>query len=245
MAEQVPIRVEIFESALKRLQRTKGASASFAALARKMKVPAADVREWRRLGKVPAEKVDALATTLNVSVERLVRTSDGTIPAAHSALLPRQVGHNLVAMARALRSYTRFLGTQRTHDGYAHHEIVHHGGEASFYGTLVLETVEAEQEWLFSVWFGLRMDYGIVRLSRDGSVTLEPILQEQTPMSCQGFASLTDEDITVVPVRTWFGRPRCDFVIHSEKPFSLRCVREPVEIPGVVTFLKNVLQKDE
>ena len=245
MSTRVPIRVEIFESALKRLQRGKNGGASFATLARSMKVPAAHLRTWRREAEVPEGKLEALASALDVSVERLVRTPDGRIPAAHSALLPRQVGHNLLAVARVLHSYTRFLGAQRTHPSYAHHEIVHHSGDAAFYGTLVLETVEAEQEWLFSVWFGLRMDYGLVRLDRDGTVTLEPILQEQEPSSRTGFASLADDDIAMVPVRTWFGRPRCDYVVHSEKPFSLRFVREPMEIPGTVTFLKNVLQKDE
>lgn len=239
MAERISIRVDIFERAFKRYQKKPGAS--FARLAREMRVPAAQLREWRRLGEVPADKLHALASVLGIEPALLIRSQDGAITQSSVSRL----GHNLLAVARTFRSYTRFLGTSRVHPGYEHHALVHHPGDDSFYGTFFLETTEAEQEWLFSVWFGLRMDYGYVRLQPGGQVRLEPILQEQPSADCAGFAAENDDGSAIVSVRTWFGRPACDFVIQSRQPFSLRWTRQAIEVPGAVTFIRNPFQKDE
>ncbi len=241
--ERVPIRIEIFESAFKRYSRKAGTS--FGTLAKEMKVPVARLREWRRTGLVPEDKLPVLAGALGIAPERLMRSQDGRLQPAAGVLLPRAIGHNILTVARTFRSYTRFLGAQRRHPDYRHQEIIHHPGDEAFYATFFLETSAEKQEWLFSVWFGLRMDYGTVRLQPNGDTVLDPIMQEQEPQTLRGLAALNDEGNIVVPVRTWFGRPRCDFVIHSDHPFTVRYTREPVHVPGSVTFVKNAFQKDE
>lgn len=245
-APLVPIRVDIFERAFKRYSKSPGAS--FTTLAKKMKVPAAQLREWRRVGAAPADKIDVLAAALGVKPQKLVRTPDGAIAPdaeSQSALLPGTVGHNLLTAARTLRSYTKFLGYHRNHPDYPAMESVHHPGRDHFYATLFLESSAARQEWLFSIWFGLRADYGIVRLTGDGEVHAEPILQEQHPDDCLGFAAETEDGKRIAAVRTWFGRAACDFIIQSDKPFALRWTKEPVVIPGAVTFVKNPYRRDE
>lgn len=242
----VPIRVDIFERAFKRFAKAPGAS--FSVLAKKMKVPVTQLREWRRKAAVPADKLDVLAAALGVKPQQLVRTPDGAIPpdaAVQSALMPGKVGHNLLTVARTFRSYTKFLGYQRNHPDYPHGQSVYHPGREAFYGTFFVESSASKQAWLFSVWFGLRMDYGYVRLTSDGDVVAEPILQEQAPDTCLGFAAETEDGKHIVAVRTWFGRPACDFVVQSDKPFALRWTKEPVAVPGSVTFVKNPFQRDE
>lgn len=246
MADRVPIRIEIFERAFKRYQKTPGAS--FTSLAKKMKVPAANLREWRRIGEVPVEKLTVLADALEVEPNRLMRSPDGGLPGGEPIAKdgrPRRVGHNLLTVARTMRSYTKFLGYHRAHPQFAFNQSVHHPGKDSFYGTLFVEADASRQEFLFSVWFGLRMDYGYVRLTGDMEVQLEPILQEQDPSTCIGFASETEDGRAIISVRTWFGRPSCDFVVQSDKEFSLRWTKDSIQIPGSVTFLKNPFQKDE
>lgn len=245
MIELIPIRVDIFERAFKRYQKSPGAS--FTALAKAMKVPAAHLREWRHLGEIPADKLLVLANALGVTPQQLASSPDGEIGSgdAASALRPTKVGHNLLTVARTFHSYTKFLGYHRIHPQYEHSQVIHHPGKEAYYGTFFLESSVAKQEFLFSVWFGLRMDYGSVRLTRDHEVHLEPILQEQDPESCLGFASENEDGNLILSVRTWFGRPSCDFVVQSAKPFGMRWTKEPIAIPGSVTFLKNPFQKDE
>ncbi len=245
MTELIPIRVDIFERAFKRYQKSPGAS--FTALAKAIKVPAAHLREWRHRGEIPADKLLVLANVLGVPPHQLVSSPDGEIDPGEpdSALRPAKVGHNLLTVARTFRSYTKFLGYHRIHPQYEHSQAIHHPCREAYYGTFFLESSVPRQEWLFSVWFGLRMDYGNVRLTRDNEVELEPILQEQDPASCLGFASENEDGKVILSVRTWFGRPSCDFVVQSTRPFGMRWTKEPFAIPGSVTFLKNPFQKDE
>jgi hypothetical protein len=239
----IPIRVDIFERAFKTYKKKPGSS--FVSLAREMKVSVTHLREWRRRGEVPSDKLPVLAKALGVEAERLARLVEGATPSATLALSPARVGQNLLTIARTFRSYTRFLGAHRQHPGYAHHRVFHHPGDSAFYATFFLEASHPDQEWLFSVWFGLRMDYGTVRLNRRGDVMLEPILQDQELNASTGFAAENDEGTVIVAVRTWFGRPSCDFVVHSEKPFEVRVVKDAIDVPGVVTFVKNPFQRDE
>jgi hypothetical protein len=245
MVETVPIRADIFERAFKRYQKSPGAS--FNSLAKKIRVPAAQLREWRRNEAVPADKLEALADALGLKPQRLMRTPDGVIldDAVAEPLLPGQLGHNLLTVARTMRSYTRFLGYHRIRPDLAHSQSISHAGRDAFYATLFIEASAPRQAFIFSVWFGLRMDYGEVRVNADGEVELEPILQEQDPSTRLGFASETEEGKRILSVRTWFGRARCDYILQSDKPFQLRWTREPVAIPGAVTFVKNPFQKDE
>jgi hypothetical protein len=246
VASLVPIRIDIFERAFKRYQKAPGAS--FGTLAKKMRVPVAQLREWRRTGQIPFDKLELLAAALNTPSHKLVRTPDGELlpeTEASSAILPNTVGHNVLTVARTLRSYTKFLGYQRNHPQYPHAHVVHHSGKEAFYANLFLESSASRQTWLFSIWFGLRMDYGFVHLTRDMDVALEPILQDQDPASTHGFAAETEDGKSIVSVRTWFGRPSCDFIVHSDKPFALRWTKDPIVVPGAVTFLKNPFQREE
>ncbi len=242
MSDWVSIRIDIFERAFKTYRKRAGGS--FESLARDMRVPVDRLREWRRTGEIPVARLASLAAALGVDPERLARIPEAGLDRA-AAYLPNRVGHNLLSVARTFRSYTRFIGRHRIHPGMAHHRAAHHDGESTGYATLFLATEEVEQEWLFSVWFGLRMDYGWVRLHADGTVELDPILQEQPPETRNGFSSVDDDGMRIVPVQTWFGRPQCDFIVHAQRPFDMRVVLEPLAVPGAVTFVKNPFQRDE
>jgi hypothetical protein len=246
VSKHIPIRIDIFESAFKRYQRAPGRS--FASLAKAMKVPVAHLRDWRRNGAIPAEHFDKLAEALGTPAGRLVRTPDGALLPDNghpTSSLPHRVSHNILSVAQTFRSYTRFVGYHRKHPDHPHLHSIHHPGDDHFYGTLFLESSSARQQWLFSVWFGLRLDYGTVKLTDDGEVFLEPILQDQDARTRHGFAVENDSGSQIVTVRTWFGRPSCDFLVQSEKPFNLRWTKEAVDVPGTVTFVKNVFQREE
>ncbi len=242
---KIEIRVDIFERAFKRFQKVPGAN--FASLASKIKVPVAELRRWREEGALPEEKLPALAGALDVNPERLMRSSDGEIPnaAMENPVQPRKIGHNILTVARTFRSYSRFLGYQKIHPDFPHSHSINHPGNAAFYATFIVEASAASQKWLFSVWFGLRMDYGMVELKPNGDVYLSPILQDQPADSTEGFSSENDEGVPVVCVRTWFGRPACDFIIHSDRPFQVKWTEKPIDVPGAVSFLKNPFQRDE